>query len=303
VILIDEAETHLHYDAQADLVGVFEEQQEAAKIIYTTHSAGCLPRDIGLGLRAIVPIETETDDGQPQMTDHSRIINEFWFGEHGFTPMLIAMGASALAFSAAQKALVTEGFTDALLLPTLLREAAGLSQLEYQVVPHFARARPEEIPNFDLLAARVIYLVDGDQGGRDHIAKLTDAGVLREQILVLGGDRSDLTLEDLIDPEVLASVVSASFADQGSEIELPLEAIPSTRRMHTLAEWCEAQSTPQEKITLPTKETLAREFLARRRDGLVDPEKREVLEKLDGEVREVLETATAHLKSRLPANR
>ena len=39
VVLVDEAETHLHYDAQADLIGVFEEQEEVAQIIYTTHSA------------------------------------------------------------------------------------------------------------------------------------------------------------------------------------------------------------------------------------------------------------------------
>src|SRR6266545_878015 len=39
VLLIDEAETHLHYAAQADLVQVMTEQTAAAQIIYTTHSA------------------------------------------------------------------------------------------------------------------------------------------------------------------------------------------------------------------------------------------------------------------------
>ena len=83
VVLVDEAETHLHYDAQADLIGVFEEQEEVAQIIYTTHSAGCLPRDIGLGLRGIVPIYRSTDNG-PEMTDHSEIVNGFWFTIRGF---------------------------------------------------------------------------------------------------------------------------------------------------------------------------------------------------------------------------
>ncbi len=49
IILIDEVERHLHYDAQASLITVFEEQTEAAQIIYTTHSAGSLPRDIAIG--------------------------------------------------------------------------------------------------------------------------------------------------------------------------------------------------------------------------------------------------------------
>ena len=43
ILLVDEAEAHLHYDAQADLVRVFSKQTVADKIIYTTHSAGCLP--------------------------------------------------------------------------------------------------------------------------------------------------------------------------------------------------------------------------------------------------------------------
>ncbi|MCA1702721.1 MAG: AAA family ATPase, partial [Actinobacteria bacterium] len=97
IVLIDEAETHLHYDAQADLIQVLELQNEAATIIYTTHSAGCLPHDLGTGVRAVVPIETEIE-GRPVQTDHSRVINKFWTLGPGYAPMLIAMGAGAFAF-------------------------------------------------------------------------------------------------------------------------------------------------------------------------------------------------------------
>lgn len=55
IILIDEAEQHLHYDAQADLVRIFERQPDASKVIYTTHSAGCLPSDIAIGVRGVIP--------------------------------------------------------------------------------------------------------------------------------------------------------------------------------------------------------------------------------------------------------
>jgi hypothetical protein len=54
VLLIDEAENHLHYDAQADLVRVLTRQRAASKVIYTTHSAGCLPEDLG-AVRVAVP--------------------------------------------------------------------------------------------------------------------------------------------------------------------------------------------------------------------------------------------------------
>lgn len=56
VLLIDEIESHLHYDAQVDLVDVLTEQHLAAKVIYTTHSVGCLPQDLGSGIRAVEPV-------------------------------------------------------------------------------------------------------------------------------------------------------------------------------------------------------------------------------------------------------
>jgi len=54
VLLVDEAELHLHYDAQADLVQVFDRQELAQCVIYTTHSVGCLPEDLGLGIVVVV---------------------------------------------------------------------------------------------------------------------------------------------------------------------------------------------------------------------------------------------------------
>lgn len=299
VILIDEADMHLHYDAQADLVSVFEEQDEAAAIIYTTHSAGCLPRDIGVGLRGVAPIFIEREDGEkPVMSDHSEIINGFWFTERGFSPLLIAMGASAFAFSSAQKALVTEGFTDSLLLPSLMREACGISRLDYQVVPGFARAHPQEILDFDLLAARVAYLADGDDGGRRHVdSKLKPNGVAAEQIRYLGGEGSGITLEDLIAPEVWCEVVNELLETSGAELEYPIEAIPKEGRMAALEEWCEAQSLPESPIVAPTKAGLAKALLDRRKRGkLVSETRREMLRKLDEELREIFAVATARLR-------
>jgi len=53
ILLIDEVETHLHYNAQADLIEVLTEQNAANQIVYTTHSAACLPQDLGLGVRVV----------------------------------------------------------------------------------------------------------------------------------------------------------------------------------------------------------------------------------------------------------
>ncbi|QEH94042.1 AAA family ATPase [Dermacoccus abyssi] len=53
VLMIDEAERNLHYDAQADLVRVLTRELQVHKVIYTTHSPGCLPLDLGTGIRVV----------------------------------------------------------------------------------------------------------------------------------------------------------------------------------------------------------------------------------------------------------
>ena len=55
ILVVDEAENHLHWDAQADLINLFHLQDEVAQIIYSTHSPGCLPHDLGHGVRAVLP--------------------------------------------------------------------------------------------------------------------------------------------------------------------------------------------------------------------------------------------------------
>ena len=101
ILLIDEAETHLHIDAQADLVNEFMSQTRAAKIIYTTHSPACLPPDLGTNIRAVVP---DPDNGQRSLIEGS-----FWTHGVGYSPLMLAMGAGAAAFSTARKVVLAEG--------------------------------------------------------------------------------------------------------------------------------------------------------------------------------------------------
>ena len=76
IVLIDEVERHLHYDAQADLVQMLAHQDVAAKVVYTTHSLGCLPEDLGLGVRMV------------EATDHLSQINN-WFWSNGDVPVAV----------------------------------------------------------------------------------------------------------------------------------------------------------------------------------------------------------------------
>lgn len=302
IVLIDEAETHLHYDAQADLIRVLEEQRDAAKVIYTTHSAGCLPRDLGTGVRAIVPsiVEEEVDGNVKRVqTDHSEVVNSFWTKGRGFSPMLIAMGASAFAFSSTQRALVVEGMSDVILLPTLIREAVGLERLGYQVTPSFANAHPDEIPDFDLLAARVAFLSDGDKGGREHVKKLKRKGVLDEQIIYLGGNcKSELSLEDLISKDVYLEAVNRELEIWHGGLRYPAGKLPTLGRAKSVEQWAlRHKSADGEPIEL-RKIAIAQRILDQRTSAsqLVEPNKKGVLRKLNTAATTILGKATKDLR-------
>ena len=158
ILLIDEAETHLHIDAQADLVNEFMTQTRAAKVIYTTHSPACLPPDLGSNIRAVVP---DPENG-----------SEAWWraasGQRGWAtpPLMLAMGAGAAAFSAARKVVLAEGATEMLLLPSLVKKAVGVDDLDYQVAPGLSEVPVTMYPNWIWLAHGSRSLLMGMQGAR-----------------------------------------------------------------------------------------------------------------------------------------
>lgn len=244
VLLIDEAEAHLHYDAQADLVDVFAKQEDAARVIYTTHSAGCLPPDLGTGVRMVVPMLEESEDREPKHTDDSEIINWFWTAPDagpGFTPLLIGMGAATFAFASTRRALTTEGASDAILLPTLFREVIGREQLDFQVALGLGNLTDELADELDLIAARVAHLVDGDKGGSDRRKHLRRLGIPNNRIFSLGGPSSGLVLEDLVRHEAYLAGVNHLLKTWNTDLVMPASALPKTKRHAAVVRWCEKQ--------------------------------------------------------------
>ncbi|MGI8791764.1 MAG: AAA family ATPase [Acidimicrobiales bacterium] len=204
VLLIDEAETHLHYDAQADLVGVLLKNVEATQVFYTTHSPGCLPSDLGTSIRLL------SRDRQQQ--DASKLKADFWTNqEPGFAPLLYAMGASAAAFSVCRRAVLAEGAADMILLPTLIRAATGKSDLDYQIAPGLSNAHAYGM-NVEEIAAKVVYLHDGDPGGDKHKKALLAAGVDQSRIFRLPNGAAT---EDLIDRGQYIEVVNGMLGTAG----------------------------------------------------------------------------------------
>ncbi|MFV2045270.1 MAG: ATP-dependent endonuclease [Anaerolineales bacterium] len=231
VLLIDEAERHLHYDAQADLVRVFENQDRAAKIIYTTHSAGCLPSDLGRGVRAVVQILDNLID-----TGKSSINNSFWTEGAGFSPLMLAMGASLLALVPTRRAVFAEGPSDMMLLPSMFRETANEGQLGFQVAPGISVVSADDIAALELEAPRIAYLVDGDDGGDKIIAKLKGGGVPDEMIVQL--ERPYAT-EDLLNLKVLVTAINTELRRSHGDVHQIDESILGKHgRMLKLTEWC-----------------------------------------------------------------
>lgn len=233
ILLVDEAETHLHYDAQADLLEVLTRDVRATQVFYTTHSPGCLPKDLGTGVRLVAP--------RADRADASELRNDFWTSsEPGFTPLLFAMGASAAAFSSLRRAVIAEGASDMILLPSLFRLATGLDELDFQVAPGLANYHGSGL-ELEEVAAHVVYLVDGDDGGDAHQERLVGMGVRKDRVLQLP---RGMAPEDLVDEELYLSVINGLLAsrkrrlrispgdlDRGMPISKAIEALCKVKGM------------------------------------------------------------------------
>lgn len=92
-----------------------------------------------------------------------------------------------------------------ILLPTLIRKATRLDDLPYQVVPGLANARGHDM-DVEEVAARVIYLTDGDKSGSDYLSDLRATNVPESRLKSLPPGTS---VEDLLDRDFLISVINS----------------------------------------------------------------------------------------------
>lgn len=243
ILLVDEAESHLSYDAQANLIEVLETQKVAQKVIYTTHSAGCLPSDLGTGIRPVIPLGGERSD----------IRNGFWTEGPGFKPLMLAMGLSPLAFSVARNALIAEGPSETILLPTLIRQSIGSSGLEYQVAPGAASVGSNKLPELLSETGQAVIILDGDDAGEEMKNTLKEAGADPDRIKTYRDitDKS-LVFEDLIDREAFAEAFNKELRTwQNPGDELTTDDLPEIGTVEAVNEWCEERSLdPVNKPTL-----------------------------------------------------
>lgn len=247
ILLVDEAETHLHYDAQADLVDALMSQRITSKVIYTTHSVGCLPPDLGCGIRVVL-----AEEG----AERSRIVNSYWSvipakdDRIGYTPLLFAMGARMLALTIPRFGVIAEGPSDAILLPSLLREAVPTSRLPYRVVPGLAELAEDRVDSVHHHAGKVLCLTDDDQGGEAIRTKLIAGGVSGDTIFHLGCVVAGCTLEDLVRAELFAEAVNQELDTWGlGPLRVDVADVPATARWSWLFGQGASTGTPIDKLS------------------------------------------------------
>jgi predicted ATP-dependent endonuclease of OLD family len=230
VLLIDEIEQHLHYDAQADLIQHLQNDTSIEKVIYTTHSAGALPEDLGSGIRLI-----KWDEKNPQ---RSVAVNKFWGNSDGsaFRPLLFGMGATTFAFFPARKALVAEGPTELILLPKLMKEALKSGSLGFQIVHGLSNLDPSHLKSVGADTSAVAYFADNDPGGRSLTKRLKKAGVADDRIFHIGNVGPFDTIEDLIEPKIWKQAVNTYIEMYGKSrgVTKPITSAPPRGRIANL---------------------------------------------------------------------
>jgi len=296
ILLVDEAETHLHYDAQADLIDALMYQRVARQIVYTTHSVGCLPPDLGCGIRVALA---------EKAVERSRIANSYWSVDTredvkvGYTPLLFAMGARLLSLTIPRYGVISEGPADAILLPSLLREVASERRLPYRIVPGLSEIGEADVPLLAHNGAEVVCLTDGDDAGRAIVEKLRAGGMDDTRLRSLGAIEPGCTLEDLVEPKVLAVAINSELETWAiGPFRVAAEDLPETGRWA----WLEAKGaqtdTPIKRLS---KVRVAQRVVDLGRHGatdgepddLVDPRVRVALQALELELRTALQIPKA----------
>jgi predicted ATP-dependent endonuclease of OLD family len=230
-------------------VKVLSNQKYASAVIYSTHSIGCLPDDLGTGVRIVKQVTTST----------SALQNGFWTDGAGFSPLLASMGAAAMSFTPARRALVGEGPSDAILLPSLLRCVASSGNIGFRVAPGLSNISPSEVPELASQAGLIVFIADGDDGGRANEKKLVEGGIEPQRVILLEEGGVELETEDFVDIHILVDAINTEI--QNWQVGAPVISdsdLGTSLRTKALASWCNTNG-----IEMPSKVAVAQRVVDR----------------------------------------
>ncbi|MCA9833509.1 MAG: AAA family ATPase [Thermomicrobiales bacterium] len=254
ILTIDEAEAHLHYDAQANLIDMLTEQTAASKVVYSTHSFASLPPDLGTGIRVVRPVSGK---------EQSQVLPSIWSdASPGFRPLLTGLGATSFAFLPSRHVLFGEGPVDAMLLPTMFREALGTDHLSFQVAPGISIINRDRLGDLLDEGGRVAFITDGDGEGRGFHDQLVAAGVKEDVIFSLADlGLGAMILEDLVQKDAYRLAVIEELSSKHPD--LAFSGLPQPDDLGRIAQyrkWCSRHNLPKPN----NKRDVAQRILNRR---------------------------------------
>jgi len=153
------------------------------------------------------------------------------------------MGLGPLAFTPARNVVLGEGPSECVLLPTLLREAAKVRQLPFQVGPGAANVSKANFSDLQAEGGRVAFVLDGDAAGEKTKKALIEAGADPDQIRSYKDFfDSPIVFEDLIDSDVYVTAFNDEL-NRWQELAKQLTAaeLPKAGRASFVDRWCQEQ--------------------------------------------------------------
>ncbi|WP_019498537.1 toprim domain-containing protein [Pseudanabaena sp. PCC 6802] len=166
------------------------------------------------------------------------------------------MGASSLAFIPLRKAIIVEGATDMLLLPTIFRQVSQRTSLGFQIAPGLSVAPKSILSLLENEAPSVVFLTDNDAAGKELAKQLKEAGIEESRILHLPGVEGTV-LEDCINKELYLEAINNEFLNWNQNPPImSLKDLPDINRPKALSKWCKANS-----IKPPDKKVIAYRLL------------------------------------------
>lgn len=113
-----------------------------------------------------------------------------------------------MAFFPTRSAVLTEGPSDTILMPTMFREALGQDNLGVQFVHGLSEDGRMQLPLLNSTGREVCYLLDNDGGGRTLRDDLVSRKVPKSSIFQLYCPDGDCELEDFLESSLLTEAVN-----------------------------------------------------------------------------------------------
>ena len=146
----------------------------------------------------------------------------------------------------------TEGVSDFILLPSLIRAAIRADSLSYQVVPGLAQLSKGGLRSLDSESDTLVYLTDGDSGGKELLEWLENEGIPPSRLLSLP---DGVALEDLVFADTLSAAIREELRRSGKEVDQAL-SLPEIGRSSYLDDWYQSVG-----VNPPSKRAVASRVL------------------------------------------